>query len=217
MKLEFLKYELKQSILNIVFGVVLIGVIIAYVVISGRHETALINQQVEIQELANQLEMKKVSAQQAVDNVKKTATGLNTERVTKDDAIAKKFLESCMEWSSYEEYNAIRENLKTEYKLADDSSFLKSFMPEVELIESADGTTYNIIDDGSFSMPDGLNVHYAGMKSYVTNITNDVYSYLAEVTLTTEVVSGSTTSQCVFLYQIDGDGVISGIEGYVLN
>lgn len=209
---------MKKWILPIVSGVVLIIVLLVSVVTSNSHSSALAAQQAQIQELTNQIEMKKVTAQQAKDEAQQQSTGLNTQRVETDDAIAKEFLEKAMDWDSYDTYMQTRSAIAEEYHLNENSSFLTVFFPEVTLNEAPDGTTYNIIDDGTFGMPDGLNIHYSGMTSHVTGIVNDVYSYLTEVTLTTDVANGgSAVSRCAFLYDINGDGVMSNLEAYVLS
>ena len=53
------------------------------------------------------------------------------------------------------------------------------------------------------------------MKSYVTNISGDEYSYLAIVNWSSRNESGvEGHSKAVVLYTIDSDGTISNLDAY---
>lgn len=167
----------------------------------------LATQQSQIHELENELALKKASKEQAQSQIVQSTTGLNKERVTKDDEIADAFLTQIMTWSSYEEYSAIRQTLLNEYQMSENDNFMKVFMPDVVTKTSPDGTVYNRIDVM------GLNVTYEGMKSYVTGIKADVYTYFAFVDWSSSDKNGNEASTtCIFMYSIDSDGNVFDLD-----
>lgn len=151
----------------------------------------------------------------------KELTGYDDARVKLDDKSAESFFRTIMTWDTYEEYNENRK-LVMEKGVEEDSNFLTMFFPEIKIVTDEDGNEYNDIDNG-----DGkLNMAFGSLSSRVINIDGDVYSYFAEMTVTSgasyKTTSGDKqsiagTGKCVVTYDIDADGNISNIEGYTLS
>lgn len=170
--------------------------------------TSIDEQESTIADLQNQITVKQASKEANHNVVVTQSTGLDASRVAEDDSVAAEFIKKCLTWSSYEEYNNIRNSLISDYKLKPDSNFLTVFMPEVVNTTSPDGTNYNRIDVF------GYNLSYDGMTSYVTDISDDgKYSYFSFVTVSSKSKTkyeGTTTA--AFMYTIDKDGNITNID-----
>lgn len=169
--------------------------------------TSIDEQESKISDLQNQITIKQASKEAVHTAVVTDSTGLDASRVAHDDNIAATFLKKCLTWSSYDEYMDVRKSLMDDYGLKPDSNFLKVFMPEVVNTTSPDGTNYNRIDVF------GLNLSYDAMTSYVTDISDDKYSYFSFVTVSSQSKTkyeGTTTA--AFIYTIDKDGNITNID-----
>lgn len=95
-----------------------------------------------------------------------------------------------------------------EYKLLDNDNFMKVFMPLLKqygMTLKSDGN--NEIDTGS------LNLSYDKMKSYVTNIQGDKYSYFTVVTVNSHDKKGAVANgKIVASYTVNGHGKISNLN-----
>lgn len=165
-------------------------------------------QNTELAKLQNELTMAQSLNKSSHDKIVVKSTGLDANRTMNDNKIAIEFIKKCLTWSSYEEYNEIRNSLITDYKLDTSSNFLTVFMPEVVNATSPDGTNYNRIDIF------GYNLSYEKMDSYVTDISNDgKYSYFSFVTVSSRDKNGKEgTTMAAFIYTIDVDGNITNID-----
>lgn len=210
--------KIKKFLLTVLPAVILIGAAGMYFYLDHSRNGMVNTKQLEVQGLRNQIETKKIVNQQAQDAVKNNTTGINMDRVSRDDVIVDEFLRDALDWSSYAEYTANRDRLIEKYSISNDSAFLSVFFPKVDLIELKDGTTVNIIDDNIRSgQTGGLNMSYVGMKSHVTKIESDVYSYLTEVEVLTSADNGSSASgTCIFLYSVDADGKLDNLDAYTI-
>lgn len=161
------------------------------------------------QNVAADVERAKVNNQQSNVNVSKKATGLDAERVKTDDIIIEKFLKKCLSWKSYDEFKAIREEITESYNFAKDSNFMSVMFPNIEVTDK-DGNVYNRIDVES------LNMSYDSLKSYVTNISNGVYTYFTEVTVTSTADDNTSSGMIVCTYSIDEDGNMMNIDAFTI-
>lgn len=144
----------------------------------------------------------------ASDEETKVASGLDASRVAKDDASAKKLIEAVCTWDSKESYDAMRKDVISKYKLADDSSFVKVFIPEVKNVNVGD-KSINEID------ANGLNMEFVSMDSNVTNISGDKYTYLTTVTIQSSDSAGANAEGVsAFIYTVDADGNLSELSAY---
>lgn len=198
--------------------VLAIASLLFYVVSSGGWQNGLAAQESEIYKIQNDIELKKLTNVEKTQTVVKSATGLNMERVAKDNEIVDEFLSMVMSWDSYNKYESIRKTCETEYGISPDSNFMQVFMPEVVLAVSADGKAYNLIDDGDATHPGGINVKYESFEPYVTSISADVYSYFSFVEWSTRDGAGhENTSVVIFMYDVNGDGEIQNVDASTVN
>lgn len=190
-------------------------------------------QYTEARKALNQTEEEALRAEQAAEESAPTETGLSKSllsqmeevtgyddnRVRTDKSAAEAFFRSVFDWSGYEEYVENR-NYALESGIAEDSQFLTTFFPDA-VQEAEDGSFVSSFQDGGYE----LNMSYEGMPDlYVTAISDDVYSYLAVVQTSTETEyetsdgteKAADTAECVLLFDMDADGVMSNLSGYVL-
>lgn len=180
---------------------------IFYFTQSKKWEEQLDVQQSEIRNLQEKVALVDMSEEEIQRNIIQKTTGLDAERVKKDDEIAEEFLSYVMSWDSYEEYSAIRNDCMKKYNLTENSNFMTIFLPEVVTVTSNDGTVYNRID--TF----GLNVKYEEMTSYVTEINADTYSYFTMVDWSSSDDDGNEAyAISIFTYSIDSNGRIFDID-----
>lgn len=180
-------------------------------------KTNLATQESEIYSMQNNIEAKRLAVSEKEHTVIRNTTGLDYERVAKDDVIAEDFISEVMSWDSYADYQRIRKKCIDDYDLDKDSGFLQVFLPEVPLMSTADGKTYNVIDDGDIEHPDGLNIHFEGIETYVRGISTDSYSYFAFVDWSTQNADGrEATAQAVFMYDVNSDGEILNVDAYAI-
>lgn len=202
---------MKKYIVVILCAVLLIGVCINYVVVTNRQNDELEAQQLEIESLTNQIATLNAAMNNKQNELVFTITGLNQQRVNKDDGIVSDFLKVVCTWDSYDEYMTARETIMRRYDLAEDSAFMTIFMPVVGNKVSSDGTNYNQIDTN------GLNMEFESVESYVTNIVADQYSYFSVVNIrSTWKNGGESVVHAAITYTIDSDGELTNISAIPL-
>lgn len=203
-----LKDFMKKWGLLVVCGLLLCGSGITASFIQSNRDDQLMTQLAKISELSNKKETLMAAYDAASDEETKVASGLDASRVAKDDASAKKLIEAVCTWDSKESYDAMRKDVISKYKLADDSSFVKVFIPEVKNVNVGD-KSINEID------ANGLNMEFVSMDSNVTNISGDKYTYLTTVTIQSSDSAGANAEGVsAFIYTVDADGNLSELSAY---
>lgn len=183
-----------------------VAMLINYAVVTGQRDDVLTEQQNQIYELSNQIAVAQSAYANMQTNVVMTTTGLDLHRTSTDDEIVMSFLDLICSWDSYDEYMTARETIMRRYNIAEDSYFMSVFMPEVVSGTSPDGTQYNYIDTL------GLNMQFEEMKSYVTMIVADEYSYFTFVTVSSSWENGGESmGTYVITYTCDAAGELTNI------
>ena len=194
-----------------------VGAMSMYYFSSISWDNVLSTQQRDLDSLQNNINVRRLTVTEQEQTVVKNTTGYDYQRVQKDDAVAEEFLKQVMSWDTYAEYQEIREACKHDYQIDESSNFLTVFFPDIPVVTAPNGDTYNLIDDGSIQYPDGFNIHYESMTSYVSAISTEKYSYYAFVKWSTQTEKGHEgISTAVFIYDVDTDGKISNIDAYAL-
>lgn len=136
-------------------------------------------------------------------------TGYDMGRVNADVAVAEEFMQKVFDWDTNAKYVKVREDLKKEYGLSDDSTFMTVFMPEPYVNVARDGTEYPQIDIL------GLNANYEEMDTQVRNIANGTYSYFARVKWYAKTADGATeATESMFLFDTNDDHELLNLEAY---
>ena len=177
----------------------------------SKWDASLLKQKSTIEEYENAISVQKQSTQEKQENAISAVSGIDFSRVEKDNKTAETFLKTIMTWNNYEEYEAIRQKMITDYHLPENGTFMTVFLPEVMNKTSKNGKNYNEINNK------GLNVAYESMESYVTKIANDTYSYFAVVKWSTTDKDGNeASSKAAFAYSIDANNGLTELEGYTI-
>ena len=187
-------------------GVMLLG-IVTFVVTDMQRSAVLASQQSEIATLTQQKQEASDKRTSEVNTVTKNSFGLDTSRVATDDRLVSQIIKTATTWSDSESYTNARNTLRDEYKIAEDSYLLTTFMPKSESMPlGQDGKMINNIDAY------GLNMTYVNMHSYVVGIDNGVYSYFTVVDVLSKDAQGhSGEGNIIFTYDVDANGTVSNM------
>ena len=187
-------------------GVMLLG-IVTFVVTDMQRSAVLASQQSEIATLTQQKQEASDKRTSEVNTVTKNSFGLDISRVATDDRLVSQIIKTATTWSDSESYTNARNTLRDDYKIADDSQMLTTFMPEVQdMALGQGGKKINTIDAY------GLNMTYVNMHSYVVGIDNGVYSYFTVVDVLSKDAQGhSGEGNIIFTYDVDANGTVSNM------
>lgn len=197
----------------IVCVVISVSIFVCLAVMSGFHKERLAAMDDEISAMQRKVNAAEAEAQLGDKDLTKAVTGIDLDRVAKDDQKAESFLKKTFSWDDLDSYHAKREELMEEYGLSEDSPFMTAFMPNIGTVKDRDGNEYQ---------RENVNIvktEYEDMSSRVVAVSGDRYTYFTEVTLKVEDESrpGSEGSAlCVFGYSVDGDGNLSDLSGYTV-
>ena len=187
-------------------GVMLLG-IVTFVVTDMQRNAVLSAQQTEIATLTQQKQEASDKRASELKTVTKNSFGIDTSRVATDDRLVSQIIKTATTWSDSESYTNARNTLRDDYKIADDSQMLTTFMPEVQdMALGQGGKKINTIDAY------GLNMTYVNMHSYVVGIDNGVYSYFTVVDVLSKDAQGHTgEGTIIFTYDVDANGTVSNM------
>ena len=204
------KKLLQRYLMVILAVIVLIVSILFSVSVRNGQKSDLAAQASEISQLENQIDVLKRSAHNIEQKAVQQAVGLDDSRISRDEELINEFMSSVMSWSSWDEYEGVRNRLKETYGLTDDSDVLTVFMPSVPNEVSNDGkTNYNRIDTY------GIHMSYDSSSIYNTNIKGTDYSYAVFADWHTSDKNGSVgRSSTIFTLTINHEGVIRDLHAF---
>ena len=166
---------------------------------------------VELSGVKNELATLGTSREKTTYDAVSVGTGIDLERVANDKAKIEGFLKKIFTWSSYDEYMKMRESLKSEYNIKEDSTLLTSFLPTFPDRVDGNGKHYNEIDTNK------LQITYDKLVLYPVSV-GASYKYIAEVDMTsTSQTGGQGTAHAFMEISIGADGNISDITATVVN
>ena len=166
---------------------------------------------VELSGVKNELATLGTSKEKTTYDAVSVGTGIDLERVANDKAKIEGFLKKIFTWSSYDEYMKMRESLKSEYNIKEDSTLLTSFLPTFPDRVDGNGKHYNEIDTNK------LQISYDKLVLYPVSV-GASYKYIAEVDITsTSQTGGQGTAHAFMEISIGADGNISDITATVVN
>lgn len=208
--MQAFKNLLQRYFIVILAVVVLLVSILFSTSISNGHKNDLASQLSEISQLENQIDVLKRSAHNVEQKAMQQVVGQDDSRVNRDEELINEFMSSVMSWSSWDEYEEIRNQLKKTYGLTDDSDVLTVFMPSVPNEVSNDGkTNYNRIDTYAIHMS------YDNSDIYNINIAGTDYSYAVFADWHTSDKNGSVgRSSTIFTLTVDYEGVIKDLHAF---
>lgn len=200
--------------------IILTAVMVCCLAGSGIYTMGLMNQRSQMESQLAEANTKTTQMKASVDStnnqVVSDVTGVDTSRVANDNKIADDFFRTIFAWKGGKQYEEARQYC-IEKGIPEDSPFLTEFFAPIKVDDKSDPLDRN---GNPLSM-------YYGKTDYrkVTGVKDDVYSYFAVVTVTTDgsyktqdgqekKIEGS--GRVVMTYDIDADGVISNLDGYTI-
>lgn len=213
-KQERVRKFLLRNALVIVAAVVFATTYLVLGGISSDREADLASQQAEILALKEQLSMSEdqLRAEQGAA-VEEATGGMELEHKDSDDQAITTLMTMALTWNGLSEYLDRRDEVMEAYGFAEDSQFMRTFMPgEQEGVRrtAPSGNTYDAFDKDMRS-------EFVSLNSTVTDAYGDVYSYFAIVDLRVASGSGaaSTTSQVSLRYDMI-DGKPTNLDAYTI-
>lgn len=197
----------KKSKLTIILMVFVVVIALACVIFTNMnvrsYRSALSVQEDNILSLETQLSLAKANYEANQNQVLVEVSGVDLERKQADDEIARAFISKVTTWSDLATYTAMREEIVATYNLDESSYFLMAFLP--------------LRPHGLNTSAGSVTSEFDSMESICVSMNEDTgtYSYFTKVSvLTAGQVGGIGTLNCVFLYSVSSDGVLSDIVAY---
>ncbi|MGW0868969.1 hypothetical protein ACWD3Z_00600 [Streptomyces sp. NPDC002740] len=184
----------------------------------GSQHAALAEQETQISDVEGHLAgIQKKNAEQVNADVMATL-GVSQNRLSTDGERIKSLLSRAFTWDSGQSYTAARESLKSRFGLAENETFLKSFMPPSRFNEDSQGRRYYYIDTVGLNSALGVDPDIE-----VVDVQAGVYTYaiLADVEVTSDAVSQNKASKAsvtahrraLLFVTVDAQGKVSNLSG----
>lgn len=198
---------LKRSIPIFIMILLVVAVFVAGEFVKRGSDVYLKEVNYKVQSLGSDADKLNRTYTQLLSDVNSVST-LNNDRVNKDDELMKQLIDRSFNWSSAVEYREIRKNILNTYGVAV-SGFLNVFMPESIKVGRGNGLPPEAVKAVGFET----------FTSYVTNVLDNKYSYMAEVSLKIIPLDGSAPYNvpCVVFYTIDGGGKFLNTSAYLVD
>ncbi|MEV2278298.1 hypothetical protein AB0I72_22200 [Nocardiopsis sp. NPDC049922] len=182
----------------------------SFAVTRGAQEAALTDQEQRIAELRERTVEIEEAQDERENEVASLVQGTNTARLDADEELIGDVLDTALTWETHAEYEDARSAMMTVYGLDEDSAFMTAFLPEAPVNIDREGNEYALIDLL------GLDSRVNDFRSEMLSVQGTEYSYLVLVELRTTSDDGqaSAHSTATVLLTTDGDGGVSGVEGY---
>ena len=207
MNLEYIKERFKEFIPIMICILYLFVLMVIYNGISKNALKAVSVKQNDVTQLENQLALAKNRMDTKKTEFTIKNTGVDEDRLHRDEGIISDFLTKVGTWDSYSSYMKARDSIMTAYGLNEDSDFMKSFMPKINNRTDDAGNNYNKID--TF----GLNIKFTGNTTYLLSTSED-YSYLSEAYMESrDDEGGEGRTRMVLLFSITPNGKLSNVYG----
>ena len=197
---------MKKYLVYIISGILVLIMTVTMVFLLHGNASAIAQKESEISSLQNKLSAAQQAESLKTQTLVANENGLSVDKVNHDKAVLEAFLKDVFTWSSYKEYEATRQKIMTTYNIAENSDFMKIFMPKV-VNRELNGKDYNRIDLNKY------NLTYQNMKPYITKIAPNEYSYFVEVSIVSSAENeGSATVNAVFEATVATDGTIKNVS-----
>lgn len=207
MNFEYIKERFKEFIPIMICILYLFVLMVIYNGISKNALNAVSVKQNDVTQLENQLMLAKNRMDTKKTEFTIKNTGVDENRLHRDEGIISNFLTKVGTWDSYDSYMKARDSIMAEYGITEDSDFMRSFMPKINNRTDDAGNNYNKID--TF----GLNIKFTGNTTYLLSISED-YSYLSEAYMESrDDEGGEGRTRMVLLFSITPNGKLSSVYG----
>lgn len=189
------------GIIGILFGGA--GYLYSHRIIT-RNNNLLTYQENQIASLQNHIDVTQAALNKKQKQATQAITGLSYVRQNQDDQTSTDFLKMACTWSSAKQYSDLRQKLMKQYKISPKSKYMTDFMPKLGSSDAEDAKMFN---------EDHINLQYVDQKSFITNISDNTYSYFTVVDLEAKDKKGAVSDgQIALTYQVDGHQQMKNID-----
>jgi hypothetical protein len=200
----------KNKIFPLVTGALLVITgVVSGVTISG-HNEALAAQEATLSSISAKVDAARSATGDLESTISLKDAGADPARVTNDTEAIGDLLDRALTWDSNATYGEARESTMRVYKLAEDSAFMQSFLPEAPVNLDKQGNEYPYIDAA------GLNSQVGDFTVKLVSVDGVDYSYMVLVDVQAKSSDGLGTAVNVatVFASIDGEGALTEISGF---
>lgn len=164
----------------------------------------------QMSQIQNDLKGVKSQIDEKHKNAVIDTSGVDIDRVERNDAQMDQILQKAMTWDSVSDYRSSRESLLEDEHLNKDDQFFTTFFPEPECNTDSSGKEYCTIDLNKLSS------RYKGLSTSVMDIKGSTYTYSGTATAEVPSADGKSSVQrpVVVEYSMDTEGNITDFSAY---
>jgi len=202
--------NVKRFAFPLVAGAILLVTSIVSGVTFYGESTTLAAQQVKVDDLTAAVDEAQSTTDAVEMTISLTDSGADPARVARDTDTIGELVGQALTWDSQESYNEARASTMRIYGLAEDSTFMTSFLPVAPVNIDSQGNEYPYIDAA------GLNSLVGDVQAKLLSVDAVKYSYMALVDVQAESSDGrgvAVNVATVFL-TIDGEGALTDVRGF---
>ena len=199
---------------NAVFPVIAAGLLLAAGVAAGvtgsQQQAQLDAKQATLSKLGQQQVAAREATKQVEADMSVAGDGAQAGRVTKDSKVIDDIADRALTWDSDATYRQARSSTMRVYKLAEDDTFVQSFLPPAPVNTDSKGNVYPYIDAA------GLNSSVGDVTVRLLGVAGTKYSYMALVDVRSASSDdlGSDVNVATIFVTIDDSGTVSSLTGY---
>lgn len=202
-KLRSIAFPLVAGAILVVTGVV------SGVTVAAQTQT-LEAQQSTLQGLTAKVEAARTATSDMESAISLEDSGAQAARVANDTSAIGDLMRRALTWDSDESYREARASTMRVYSLADDSSFMTSFLPEAPVTKDSQGNEYSYIDAADLNS----RVGDVTVKLLSVDAVNYEYMALVDAQAASSDGLGTAVNVATVFVTIDGDGALSNISGF---
>lgn len=200
----------RKNLAVIVAAVLCLGLGIAYVTVNSVKNDEVSASATTVSEKEKTFADRSVQASKEIQEVVTEVSGVQQDRIDKDNKTIEEFLGRAFTWDSHASYTQARDSVMRVHNLKADSPFMKEFMPPAPVNVDKQGNEYPYIDAA------GLNQRVGAYRAKVQEVEGTEYHYVVfvDVQARSDDKKGTSSTTSVVYLTTDGTGAISDLSGY---
>lgn len=200
----------RKNLAVIVAAVLCLGLGIAYVTVNSVKNDEVSASATTVSEKEKTFADRSVQASKEIEEVVNEVSGVQQDRIDKDNKTIEEFLGRAFTWDSHASYTQARDSVMRVHGLKADSPFMKEFMPPAPVNVDKQGNEYPYIDAA------GLNQRVGAYRAKVQEVEGTEYHYVVfvDVQARSDDKKGTSSTTSVVYLTTDGTGAISDLSGY---
>lgn len=199
----------QHRVFPIVAGILLVTTAVIGSITANQHEQALDEQDAKV----SKLEARAAEARERTKQIEAGSSlvdGARASRVDDDTKILDDLADRALTWDSDRAYRQARASTMRLYGIAEDSVFMKSFLPPAPVNTDSRGNVYPYIDAA------GLNSHVGDTTVRLLGVNGTSYSYmvLVDVQADSSDKQGTAVNVATIFATVDASRTVSNVTGY---